>query len=68
MSQVGTYSPNLKSMKEVQTKMIKEEFFINPYNQDSSVNPLNLLTLKMKNPIKSAFFIANKSYLKLKGH
>lgn len=47
--------------------MIKEQLNINPYNLDSKANPINLLTLRMRNPILSAFFIANKPLIKFTG-
>ena len=66
-SKLGTFTPELESMREVQTKMIKEELTSNPYNLNSDANPINLLTFRMRNPIFSAFFVANKPLLKFTG-
>lgn len=54
-------------MKEVQTKMIKEQLFFNPYNLDSEASRISLLTVKIRNPIMSAFFVSNKPLIKLRG-
>lgn len=67
ISKVGSFYHSLSSTKEVQTKMLKEELFHNPYNLDSSAKPLNLLTIKMRNPIFSAFFIASRPFIKFIG-
>jgi len=47
--------------------MIKEQLTLNPYNLDSKATPINLLTLRLRSPILSAFFVANKSLLKFTG-
>ena len=54
-------------MKDVQTRMIKQELFNNPFNQSSSASKINLLTLRMRNPIFSAYFIANRPFIKFTG-
>lgn len=66
-SAVCTYTPNLKNIGEAQSKMIKEELTEMPYNSLSPVSPLHLLTLRMRNPLFSAFFVACRPTLKLTG-
>jgi hypothetical protein len=66
-SQIGSYHNDLPSMKEVHTAMLKDQFFFDPYNEKSPAKPLNLLTFRMKNPILSAFFVANRPFIKFAG-
>ena len=47
--------------------MIKQELFEQPYNVNSEAKSINLLTIKSRNPIFSAFFIANRPYIKFNG-
>jgi hypothetical protein len=63
-SSVATYTPAVKSMVDVRSKLIEQKMDHEMINPEVRITSLNLLTVNIKNPIFSAFFRADKGFIK----
>lgn len=66
-SAFGTYTANIKNFKEVGTKLIKEELFETAYNTELKIASTNLMTLRLRHPVHSPFFVAAHPLIKFIG-
>ena len=66
-SDVSGYYPKLPSIKESNFKLLSNNLSPDPYNIQFQCSYCHLLTFKLRNVIKNAFFLADKGYIKLNG-
>ena len=66
-SAVATYHLQLPNMQATRQHILAQYLSDTPYNPQFQGNYFNLLTLKLNTPILSAFFVADKGFLKLYG-
>ncbi len=66
-SEVSAYYPKLPSIRESNFKILSNKLSPDPYNIQFQCSYCHLLTLRLRNVIRNAFFLADKGYIKLNG-
>jgi hypothetical protein len=66
-SSVAAYHPRLPSIRDSNLKILAQFLSPDAYQPEFKCSYCHLLTLKLRNPIKYAFFLADRGYFKLYG-
>lgn len=66
-SDVSAYFPHMPSIQQSNLKILSQFLSPEPYNPAFKCSYCHLLTLKLRNPIKFAFFLADKGYILVPG-
>ncbi len=66
-STVAAYRPRLPSLREAALAILSQNLSPDAYDQTFTCTYVHLLSLRLRNPIKYAFFLADKGYIKLYG-
>jgi hypothetical protein len=66
-STVAAYRPRLPSLRETALAILSQDLSPDAYDPGFRCSYVHLLTLRLRNPIKYAFFLADKGYIKLYG-